>query len=139
MRARAERELLAPREDVWGFLAEPHHLADWWPGVAAVEPDRRGLAPGARWEVRRGAVPGLFSRAGSAETLVVREVDAPRSLTWHFAGQRLDVTIELEVAELDRTLARLEISGPFMVGFRRSLPKTALDRLHSLIQTAAAL
>jgi uncharacterized protein YndB with AHSA1/START domain len=139
VRARAERELLASRDDVWAFLAEPRHLADWWPEVAAVEPDRRGLAPGARWEVRRGAVPGLFSRAGSAETLVVQEVDRPRSLTWHFTGQRLDVRIELEVAEVDRTLARLEVSASFVLGFRRSLPKIALDRLHSLIQTAAAL
>ena len=35
-RVEAARELLAPREDVWAFLAEPHHLADWWPGIAAV-------------------------------------------------------------------------------------------------------
>jgi uncharacterized protein YndB with AHSA1/START domain len=139
VRAKAERELLAPREDVWAFLAEPHHLADWWPGVAAVAPDRRRLAPGARWEVRRGATPGLFSRANSVETLVVREVDQPRSLTWHLTGQRLDVRIELVVAELDRTIVRLEISGPFVLGFNRSLPRTALARLHGLIQTAASL
>ena len=139
MRVKAERLLLAPREDVWAFLAEPHHLADWWPGVAAVEPDRRGLAPGGRWEVRRGATPGLFSRANSTETLLVREVDEPRSLSWHLTSQRLDVKIELVVAELDRTLVRLEIAGPFVLGFNRNLPRTALARLHGLIQTAASL
>ena len=32
----ARKELLAPLEDVWLFLAEPHHLSDWWPGVAGV-------------------------------------------------------------------------------------------------------
>ena len=37
--------------DVWGFLAEPYHLSDWWPGILGVEPDRRGFAPGARWRV----------------------------------------------------------------------------------------
>ena len=35
-RAIATRELLAPRPDVWQFLADPHNLADWWPGVHAV-------------------------------------------------------------------------------------------------------
>ena len=44
-------ELLAPRADVWAFVAEPYHLSDWWPGVSGVEPDRRGLAPGARWKL----------------------------------------------------------------------------------------
>src|SRR5439155_9080387 len=34
------REVLAPREDVWMFLAEPYHLADWWPGIRGVQPDR---------------------------------------------------------------------------------------------------
>src|SRR5438093_1080226 len=28
----ATRELLAPRQDVWEFLADPHNLADWGPG-----------------------------------------------------------------------------------------------------------
>ena len=45
-RVAASRELLAPREDIWSFLAEPHHLADWWPGVRGVEPDRRGRSIG---------------------------------------------------------------------------------------------
>ena len=53
----AARELLAPREDVWLFLAEPHHLSDWWPGVAGVTPDRRGLAPGARWKLHAAMRP----------------------------------------------------------------------------------
>ena len=39
----ASRDLLAPREDVWGFIAEPYHLADWWPGISGVQPDRRGV------------------------------------------------------------------------------------------------
>ena len=46
----ASRELLAPRADVWAFLAEPFHLSNWWPGITGVEPDRRGFAPGARWK-----------------------------------------------------------------------------------------
>src|SRR5439155_21205797 len=59
-RVSAARELLASREDVWEFIADPGHFADWWPGVAAVEPDRRGLAEGARWTIRSTERPTLF-------------------------------------------------------------------------------
>ena len=61
--ADAERVLLAPIDDVWAFLAEPYHLADWWPGISGVEPDRRGLAPGARWKVHRAEPPRLLPQA----------------------------------------------------------------------------
>jgi uncharacterized protein YndB with AHSA1/START domain len=137
--AAAERELLAPREDVWAFLAEPRHLADWWPGIAAVEPDARGLRRGARWRLRRGGQPGLLRKAHSASTLLVRDVDPPRRLAWHLVAERLDVELELDVEETGRTRARLSVSGPFVLGWRRSLPKVALERLHSLVQTAVTL
>ena len=71
------RELLAPLEDVWLFLAEPHHLSDWWPGVAGVTPDRRGLAPGARWKLHAGMRPSLFRRPAVESTLMVLEVEPP--------------------------------------------------------------
>jgi uncharacterized protein YndB with AHSA1/START domain len=137
--ASAERELFAGRAEVWAFLVEPRHLSDWWPDVAAVTPDRRGLASGARWTIRRGAQPGLLRRANAESTLLVREVDAPRRATWHIAEERLDVEITFEAVDADRTLARLTVSGPFVLGFRRELPKNALARLHALIQTASAL
>ena len=137
--AQAERELLAPRSDVWAFIAEPRHLADWWPGIAAVEPDRRGLATGARWQLRRGQRPGLFRSARSTSTLVVREVDEPKRVAWHILDERLDVDLELEASAADRTVARLTVSGPLMLAFRRSLPRVALERLHALVQTAATL
>ena len=47
-RATAARELLAWRDDVWQFIAEPGHFADWWPGVSAVVPDAEKW--GARFE-----------------------------------------------------------------------------------------
>ena len=137
LRAKAERELLAPREDVWRFLAEPRHLSDWWPGVAAVEPDRRALAAGARWTLRRSE-PGLLRKADTPLTLVVREVDRPRRFAFHLAGERLEVVLELE-ARAERTLARLSVEGPLMLAFRRSLPRIALERLHALVQTAVTL
>jgi uncharacterized protein YndB with AHSA1/START domain len=113
-------ELLAPREDVWGFLAEPHHFADWWPGVAGVHPDRLGLAPGARWSIHGGRQPSLLRRPESMTILLVREVELTES-AWN------------------RTAAVLTITGPFLVGLRRSLPRNALNRLHALCQTAAEL
>ncbi len=137
-RAVAERLLLAPVEDVWRFLAEPHHLADWWPGVAAVEPDRRGLAPGARWTVRTGGSPSLLRRARAEDTILIRAVNAPTAVSWQHVRQRLEVELALE-AEGAATLARLTVSGPWLVAFARSLPREALARLHGLIQTAASL
>jgi uncharacterized protein YndB with AHSA1/START domain len=137
--ARAERDLLASRQDVWGFLAEPRHLADWWPDVASVTPDRRGLASGARWKLRRGAEPGLLRRPNAESTLVVGDAERPVRLTWRIVEERLDVELELEATAPDQTLARLTVSGPFVLGFRRTLPRTALARLHSLIQTASSL
>ena len=138
-RAVAERELLASREDVWAFLAQPQHLADWWPGLAAVEPDRRGLAKGARWKVRRGAQPGLLRSANTEETLLVLEADRPRLVRGRFVSRRLDLELELSVAAVDRTVARLTVSGPFVLAFRRNLPRVALERLYDLVQTAAEI
>ena len=68
----AERVLLAPLDDVWDFLAEPYNLADWWPGIAGVEPDRRGLAAGARWKVVGPSQPGYFRRRQATGTLSCR-------------------------------------------------------------------
>lgn len=138
-RVEAERELLAEREDVWAFLAEPRHLADWWPGLQAVQPDRRGLAPGARWELRRGGRPTLFRRPRTSELLLVRDVAEPSLVAWHLTGNRLDVELRLEPAGPGRTLARLTITGPWLVGLSRSLPRNALGRLHALCQTSATL
>jgi uncharacterized protein YndB with AHSA1/START domain len=138
-RAVAERELLASREDVWEFLAQPQHLADWWPGLAAVEPDRRGLAKGARWKVRRGAQPGLLRSANTEETLLILDADRPRFVRARFVGRRLDLELELSAAAIDRTLVRLAVSGPFVLAFRRNLPRVALERLYDLVQTGASL
>jgi Polyketide cyclase / dehydrase and lipid transport len=133
------RELLAPLDDVWLFLAEPHHFSDWWPGVGGVHPDRRGLAPGARWTLHAGTQPSLFRRPAAESTLLVREVEAPTRVAWHMTNERLDVELVLADAPARRTRAELTVSGPFIVGLRRSLPRNALNRLHALCQTAAEL
>jgi uncharacterized protein YndB with AHSA1/START domain len=133
------QELLAPREDVWQFLAEPHHFSDWWPGVGGVQPDRRGLAPGARWTLHGRMRPSLIRRPEMTGTLVVLAVERPNRLAWHMTGERLDVELTLAPAGEERTTAELTVSGPFLVGLRRSLPRNALSRLHALCQTAAEL
>jgi uncharacterized protein YndB with AHSA1/START domain len=133
----AHLELLASREDVWSFLAEPHHFPDWWPGIAAVEPDRRGLAPGARWQLRSGSRPSLLRRPDATGTMLILRVEAPRLFAWHLTGDRIDAELSLEAAGDDRTDATLVVDGPMLVGLSRALPRKALSCLHSLCQTAA--
>jgi uncharacterized protein YndB with AHSA1/START domain len=135
----AARELLASREDVWSFLAEPRHFADWWPGIAAVEPDRRGLAAGARWQVRGTNRPSLFRRPNPSGLLLVLAAARPERLVFHLTGERIEAELELEARAPDRAIATLTVSGPWLIGLGRSFPHRALARLHALVQTAAEL
>lgn len=138
-RVTASRELLASRDDVWSFLAEPRHFADWWPGVSAVQPDRRGLAEGARWEVRTADQPTLLRRATSTGMLLVRGVRRPELFAWTLTGDHIDAELRLEARGNGRTLAVLDLEAPWLFGFSRSLPRRALTRLHALCQTGAEL
>jgi uncharacterized protein YndB with AHSA1/START domain len=135
----AQRELLAPRRDVWAFVAEPHHFPDWWPGVAAVRPDRRGLAEGARWEVVGSIRPTFLRHAASSGMLQVRAVESYERLVVYLTGDHLEVELRLQAAGDDRTRAVLTVEGTFMFGMSRTLPRRALSRLHALCQTAAEL
>ena len=92
----ARKELLAPLEDVWLFLAEPHHLSDWWPGYTSVRPDRRGLAEGARWQVARGGEVGLLRRPESDGVVVITTVEPERRLVWRDIQQQFTAEILLE-------------------------------------------
>lgn len=139
---RAERELLAPRADVWALVAEPYHLPDWWPAYTGVEPDRRGLASGARWTVMRSRAPGLLRRPGGQGTIVLRTVDPTLELAWLDVAQRLEATLELASTAPDRTRATVTVEGAWWrvnVEGARRLPQQALRRLHDLCQTAAEL
>ncbi len=131
-------ELLAPRGDVWRFLAEPHHLADWWPDLASVEPDRRGVATGARWRVRsRGAT--LFRRPQSEDTLLVTAADPESRFAFELVRAKLRAELTLLPAGEGHTRAELVVTGPLLLAFSRGLPRAALARLHDLCQTAAEL
>ena len=127
----ASLELLAPRADVWRFLAEPYHLADWWPGITGVEPDRRGFAPGARWKVI-ATKKNVFTGRRSVETmLLVREIDTYERWAWHLLQPPTDVEIRLRSTAPERTLVTVSAS--------RGRADVAVRRLYDLVQTAAGL
>jgi uncharacterized protein YndB with AHSA1/START domain len=138
----ARKELLAPLEDVWLFLAEPHHLSDWWPGYTSVRPDRRGLAEGARWQVARGGEVGLLRRPESDGLVVITTVEPERRLVWRDIQQQFTAEILLEPGTDGTTRATLTIeASPWRAVLEglRPLPRKALARLHALCQTAATL
>jgi uncharacterized protein YndB with AHSA1/START domain len=132
----AERTLLAPLADVWSFVAEPYHLPDWWPGVSGVEPDRRGLAPGARWKVLGPDRPTLLRRPDASGTLIVLDVVPMRRIAFQLVAQHVDAELELEPLDDAQTAASLVIDAPFL-SVPRTAARNALRRLYELVQTAA--
>ena len=137
MKISAKRELLAPPADVWAFLSEPHNLSDWWPGIAAVHPDRRGTARGARWTLTRSGQPSLLRKAGAGEGLVVTEAKEERRFAFQLPEARLEVIVTLEPHAHDRTLAEVVVTGPILFGTRRLLARHALGQIYDLCQTSA--
>ena len=125
----ARLELLAPRADVWAFLAEPYHLSDWWPGITGVEPDVRGFAPGARWKVH-ATKRNIFVGRRTVETMVlIREIDPFERWTWHLLKPATDVEIRLRAVAEDRT--EVTVTGGDAA--------RAVKRLYDLVQTAATV
>jgi uncharacterized protein YndB with AHSA1/START domain len=131
----ADRTLLAPLADVWAFLAEPYNLADWWPGISGIEPDRRGLAPGARWKVVGSAEPTYFRRPQATGTLLVLAVQPRERIAFQLAGDHIDAELTLRATDEARTEVSLVIEGPWLIGLRRAFPRQALARLHALLRT----
>jgi uncharacterized protein YndB with AHSA1/START domain len=137
----ASRELLAPREDVWNFIADPYRLADWWPGVLGVQPDRKGLTPGARWLLNAGPQTGglvgtFMRRPQTAQNLVVMDVRRGERVRFLFANDGVEAEITLEAAPETHTRVTIVLDGPWS-RVSRSLPHKALGRLYALCQTAA--
>jgi uncharacterized protein YndB with AHSA1/START domain len=154
----ATRELLASRAEAWAFLAEPYHLSDWWPGIVSVEPDRRGFAVGARWQVHVVADPlhfwiFRFPRVGrpsgptGSRTLVITAVDPLER--WSFqlvlrvakdtdrAPAPRTVEVTLRTLAADRTEVAVTVPSGSLE--EPQLARTAADRLYDLVQTAATL
>jgi hypothetical protein len=138
----AEKVLLSPRQDVWAVIAEPYNLPDWWPAYSGVQPDRRGLSPGARWEVVRSRSPGFFRSPEGRGLIVIQEVDPGLALAWRDVAQQLDCGVRLANAGEGRTRATLHVDGPvwrIWLEGGHGLPKLAAERLYDLCQTAASL
>jgi uncharacterized protein YndB with AHSA1/START domain len=154
----ASRELLASRETVWGFLAEPNHLSDWWPGMVSVEPDRKGFAVGARWQVGVVSDPPRLGfvrmpRVGRArgpltkQTLVITGIDPYERWAWELVSrltarsERLATTrpvvVQLRAVDRERTKVEVHVGRDSPHDLR--LAAAAVGRLYELVQTAAAL
>jgi hypothetical protein len=129
--SQATLELLAPRTDVWAFLAEPYHLSDWWPGITGVEPDRRGFAPGARWKVLATKRNVLVGPRPTETMLLIREIDPYERWTWHLLKPKTDVEIRLRSTADGRTAVTVSTS--------RGSASAAGKRLYDLVQTAATI
>ena len=106
-----------------------------WPGISGVEPDRRGLAPGARWKVVGPGTPSLFRKPQMTGNLVVLAVEPMQRIAFQLTGDRIDAELTMRPAGPKETAVVLEVSGPFLIGLRRRFPAQALARLHSLLRT----
>jgi uncharacterized protein YndB with AHSA1/START domain len=145
----AEQTLLAPLDDVWTFLADPYRLADWWPGIRGIQPDRRGLAPGARWTIQGGDVmsgeplrplfgPGMFKRPDAAGTLLITDVVQGVRIAFRLVNEH--IAAEIELAPVDSTHTKVTISvDASWPAVRRSYAKEAARRLYDLLQTGAEI
>jgi hypothetical protein len=71
--------------------------------------------------------------------VVVTASDPPQLFAFHLVQDRLDVRAELEPLSEDRTNATITVEGPWLLAFRRTLARRAVNRLFALCQTAAAL
>jgi uncharacterized protein YndB with AHSA1/START domain len=141
-RVEATGELASERRDVWALVAEPYHLPDWWPAYTGVEPDRRGLAESARWQVVRGTAPGLLRKPEGQGVIVLTRVLDGWELSWHDVKQGIDAGVQLDNAGTGRTRATTYVSGPWhrlVLEGARGLPERALTRLRDLCQTAASV
>jgi uncharacterized protein YndB with AHSA1/START domain len=131
----ADAVLLAPIDDVWAFLAEPYNLADWWPGVSGVVPDRRGLAPGARWQVMGTDRPTYFRKPQASGMLLVLDVAARERIAFRLTGDRIDAELALLPLDERSTQVSLVVEGPWLIGLGRRFPAQALARLRALLRT----
>ena len=141
MRVASRRTLPALPAEVWKLLAEPYHLTDWWPGYAGVEPDRRGVSAGARWQVARTRRPGLVRKPGAEGLILIERAEPERELAWSDLAQRYRAQVLLE-ADGDGSVVEISVEAAWwrLVGEGlRTVPRRAGLRLERLCETASTL
>ena len=112
------------------------------PAYTGVEPDRRGVAKNARWQIVRSTSPGLLRRPEGRGLIVLTRVLEGWELRWHDVKQGIEAGIVLDNAGTGKTKATVSVSGPWLrlvLEGARSLPERALKRLQDLCQTAASV
>lgn len=132
----ADRTLPASVDDVWALLADPYSLGRWWPGIAGVEPDRRGLAPGARWSIVGPSKPSLLRKPEMTGGLVVLAVAPGRRLAFQLTTDRIEADLTLHAVDEASTSVSLVVDAPWLIGIRRTFPAKALARLAALVRDA---
>ena len=133
----ARRVLPATVDVAWALLADAERFADWWPGVASVEPTvRRALAPGALWHIEgsAGAGPSLRRRPQMAGDLLVLEVVPRARVTFQLVAERIDVELGLDRTEDDEAAATLVVEAPRFIGVGRTFPSQTLAKLATLVR-----
>jgi uncharacterized protein YndB with AHSA1/START domain len=137
-RYEARRILPSTVGEVWDVLARPERLADWWPGIEAVDPGRRGLVPGGFWQVDGGSTKRTFRRQPQlGGNLLVIDV-VPRSrVAFQLLTDCIDVELELEPTEDDQAAATLVVEVPWLRGIRKTYPSEALAGLAALVRPSA--
>lgn len=111
------------------MIADPSRFPDWWPDVERVDPGRRGLVPGARWQVEGPNRPRYLRRPEPTGWLLVLDVEPLRRVSFQLSGERIDAELELEPDDGERTRARLVVDAPWLVGVGRRFPHRVLERL----------
>ena len=121
------------------MLADPARFAEWWPGVEAVDPGRRGLVPGGMWRIDPGAPKMSFRRRPEmAGDLLLVEVVPRAKVVFQLTAERMWVELELEPDEDDQAAASLVVEAQRFGGVGRTFPSEVLARLAALVRPAAA-
>ena len=97
---------------------------------------RRG---GRRWQVVASNEPTLLRKPRATGTLVVTRSEPPRLFEFELLGEKLKVRVELDAVADRPHAATVAVEGPWLIAYRRTLARRAVNRLHALCQTAAAL
>jgi hypothetical protein len=114
---------------VWEIVADPGRFRAWWPGVASLDPGRRGLVPGARWRVEGEARGRYFRRPLPGGELFVLEVEPLARVAFQLTGDRIDVELSLREVEDAATRADLVVEAPPLIGMRRAFAVNVLRAL----------